>query len=337
LALVNPVLAEVFRKNIVESFHRGSAIVVDKNGEIVLRVGDVDRNIFPRSSLKLFQTIPLVETGAADHYGLSDKEIALACASHNAEPMHVETVLNWLERLGLDKEDLECGPDLPLLNKEAYRLLSANEKPTRVHQNCSGKHAGMLTLARFMNIETKGYSDHNHATQAAWMKALSALTGTDIHGLEWERDGCGLPAICIPMERLAFGFAQFANLDNMDENRAKAMNRILTAIRRHPKMIAGSERCCSAVISETQGSIIVKTGAEGVYGGVIPDMELGFVLKIDDGCKRGSEVALGGLLKKLGALSDLHYRNLTPYFEPDIRNSQGYITGKIIPGRGWWE
>ncbi|NKB64427.1 MAG: asparaginase [Gammaproteobacteria bacterium] len=332
---LNPILAEVLRKNIVESCHRGSALVVNTLGETVFSLGDTNRLIYPRSSLKFFQAIPLVESGAADHFGLSKKELALACASHNAEENHVATISNWLDRIGLNGDDLECGHDLPLLARAAHQLIARGETPGRIHQNCSGKHTGMLTYAKYLEEETRGYSEYGHPVQRHWMKTFSELIDIDVNTLDWERDGCGMPAICMPMERLAFGFAQFANFENIKEKRANAMSRILDAVRNYPEMIAGSDRCCTAVIKETEGAVIVKTGAEAVYGGVIPKMKLGFVLKIDDGASRASEVALGGLLHVIKAISSEEEKSLRTYFEPSIYNTQKKLTGRIRPSENW--
>ena len=332
---LNPILAEVLRKNVVESCHRGSVVVVNTRGETVFALGETDRFIYPRSALKLFQAIPLLESGAADHFGLSKREIALACASHNAEEMHVSTVSDWLNRIGLDREDLECGHDLPLLPEAAHERIARGEKPERIFQNCSGKHTGMLTYAKYLQGETKGYSEYDHPVQQQWMQVFSELIDIDVRELEWERDGCGMPAVLMPMERLAYGFARFADLDAIGGERAQAMSRILDAIRHHPEMIAGSSRCCSAVIRETRGAVVVKTGAEAVYGGVIPEMKLGFALKVDDGAKRGSEVALGGLLSAIGVLSNDQKKALVDYFEPTIHNTQKKVTGKMRPAGSW--
>lgn len=332
---MNPILAEVYRNNVVESYHRGSAVVVDSKGKTVLAIGDTDRKIYPRSSLKLFQAIPLVESGAANQFDLSDKEIALACASHNAEPIHVDAVHEWLHRLDLDADSLECGPDFPISEAIRHKHLSEGKAPARVHQNCSGKHCGMITLARHLGVPTNGYSEYQHPTQQAWLKTFSELVGIDATTLDWERDGCGLPAICLSMERVAFGCALFADPEVVGGKRGQAMSRIIAAIRAHPQMLAGTGRCCTDVIKATDGFVVVKTGAEGVYAGVLPELGLGLTLKIDDGATRGSEVALGGLLMKLGAIDSKIHAQLSRYFEPIHYNSQKKVTGKVVATSIW--
>ncbi len=337
LMVMNPVLAEVYRNNVVESCHRGSAVVVDSQGQTILAIGDCDRKIYPRSSLKLFQTIPLLESGAADKFGLSDEEIVLACASHNAESFHTDAVQNWLHRLGLDNDDLECGADFPLSDTMKRGLLASGKKPASIHQNCSGKHVGMLTLARHLGVATRGYSEYQHPTQQAWMQTLSELVEVDVTTLDWERDGCGLPAICISMRRMAYGCALLACPQVVGGRRGQAMAKIIDAIQAHPRMLAGTGRCCSDVIrtSVSAGQMVVKIGAEGVYAGILPEQGWGLIIKIDDGATRASEVALGGLLLKLGAIDANTYAKLSRYFEPKIYNTQKKITGRISASSIW--
>ena len=331
----NPVLASVIRGDTVESSHRGSGVVVDSRGEIVLVLGDPDRLIYPRSAYKFIQGIPLLESGAAAAAGLEERDIALACASHNAEPMHTERVSAWLDRLGLSDNDLECGSALPMHEPTAHGMIRNGQQAERKHHNCSGKHVGMLTLARHLGHPTDGYSNYDHPTQRAWRHVMSELTGVDTETLAWERDGCGMPALCMPMSALARGYARFADNSELVPERAKAMRHILSAITLHPEMIAGTGRCCTTVIQKTAGRVLVKTGAEGVFAGVIPERGVGFALKVDDGATRASEVALGGLLYALDVLSKEEKAALQPWFRPEVRNSQNHVTGWIESPAEW--
>lgn len=331
----NPVLVNVIRGTEVESTHRGSMVVVDSAGKVLDYIGDPDRAIFPRSALKFLQAIPLVESGAADAFSLTEKELALACASHNAEAFHVDSVNGWLDKLDLSGDDLECGPTLPLNEQAAHGLIASGETPTRVHQNCSGKHSGMLTLCRHMGWPTKGYSEYDHPSQQAWMKTMGEIMQQDLFSQPWEKDGCGLPALQMPMTSLALGLAKFTQIDQSASPRGQAMERILAAVKKYPEMIAGSGRCCTAVIQKTAGKVVVKTGAEAVYAGCVPSLGLGFALKIDDGATRGSEVALGALLHRLGVLDEEQAEQLGPWINPKIMNSQGKQTGKIMAADAW--
>ncbi|MDA7968327.1 MAG: asparaginase [Gammaproteobacteria bacterium] len=341
--LTNPVLVEVRRGSRVESRHRGCAVAVNAGGDVVFAAGDPSQAVYPRSALKWFQAIPLVESGAADEFALSDQEIALACASHNAEEFHTRAVNEWLRRLGFGTDDLECGAEWPMRARDAHALAARGESPTRAHHNCSGKHAGMLTLSRFLGAKLPGYCDYAHPTQQLWMRALSELAGVDVFSLDWERDGCGLPAVCMPLARLARAFAAYAEPQKSSAKssaknagpRGEAMARIQAAVRAHPEMLAGSGRSCTDVPRVCGGQILLKAGAEGVCAGVIPHLQIGFALKIDDGADRARGVALGALLKKLGALESGWAEQLETHFCPAVVNSQGRVTGRVLPAENW--
>ena len=331
----NPVLVDVVRNGVVESCHRGSAVVVDNSGNVIFSIGDADRTIYPRSAIKPIQALPILESGAAVKFGLSLKEISLSCASHNSESMHVDTVSQWLKRMELGIENLECGKAFPSYQKAAHQLIKEGKDASKAHHNCSGKHSGMLTLARHLMPEVQGYSAHSHTVQQTWMQTMSELIDEDVSKMHWEQDGCGLPAIYMPMQKLALAFARFSEPEKQSDIRAAAMRKIIEALTEHPEMIAGSERCCSAVIKETQGKVIVKLGAEAVYAGVIPHLNLGFALKIDDGSIRGCEVALGALLNKMNALSADENVELKGFFNPSIKNSLNHVTGEMRPSSRW--
>lgn len=331
----NPVLVEVRRGARVESRHRGCVVAVDAGGRQVFAAGRVSESIYPRSSLKFFQAIPLIAGGAAHRFNLSAAEIALACASHSAEAFHLRAVTGWLQRLGLSADDLECGAEPPLSERAARDLIRVGEPHTRAHHNCSGKHAGMLTVAGHIGAATRGYSDYHHPCQRAWMQALSEWLGTDVFSLPWERDGCGLPAICMPLDQLARAFAGCADAGRLAATSTSApgaaLARIIEAVRAQPRMLAGTGRCCTDVIRATAGRVLIKAGAEGVCGGVIPGLGLGFALKIDDGAGRARDVAVGALLHRLGALDASSQARLEMHFRPKVVNSQGRVTGEIAP------
>ncbi|MEE9447637.1 MAG: asparaginase [Arenicellales bacterium] len=325
----NPILVEVIRGGVVESRHRGAMIAFNAQGETLLSMGDVEALVYPRSSLKLFQALPLIESGGADALGLSDKQIALSCASHSGEQMHVDAVSAWLNQLGLDEQALECGSTLPLEEPVLRAHIRAGGDGSKTHNNCSGKHAGMLSLATHLGQGIKGYSTYEHPVTQTWLKVMSELSGVNMQEMVWERDGCGMPAPQMPLSAFAKGMAQFAAPENHAPKRAAAIKRVLACMGKYPEMMAGTHRCCTAVIRQTKGEVIVKTGAEGVFGGVAPNLGIGFALKIDDGATRASEVALGGLLNQLELISQAKSEALSGFFEPKLMNSQGWQTGVI--------
>ena len=332
----NPVLAEVVRGDITESAHRGSVVAVNGSGETVFSAGDARRHVYPRSAIKFFQALPLIESGAADRFRLGIPEIVLACASHSGERIHVETVARWLDGLGLGVDDLENGPAMPLSKCSKRELVRCGATPSSLHQACSGKHAGMLTMARHLDKGTAGYIGHGHAVQQAWMASFSSLVDLDVAALPWEQDGCGMPAVCMPLEALAHACALYANPRAVrDSARRLAISRILRVIAEAPLMLAGTGRCCTDVVCRTGGRVLVKVGAEGVYVGVVPDLGLGLAIKIDDGGSRASAVVLGALLKKLGAISDAEYDALSCHFAPAVCNTRGHRTGTVTPSQYW--
>ncbi len=331
---LNPVVVDVFRNEIVESQHRGAVVAVDTGGDVVCQLGDIDALVFPRSSLKPFQAIPLVESGAASHYALTDQELALACASHNAEPVHQHVLSGWMQRTGLNPQQLECGAALPFDEQTAHKHLRDGGEAGRHLHNCSGKHTGMLTLAKYLNKPISGYSSIEHATQQSWISVLSELTEIDISQMPWDRDGCGLPAFAVPLRSLAVAFSKFAIKGQSGNSRYAAMESIADAMRAHPEMVAGRNRCCTTTMQIGE-SLMVKTGAEGVFGGVCLSSGFGFALKIDDGASRAADAALGALLKKLNIIDEQCYRAAKQFYRPDIKNSQGVVVGKIDAAGSW--
>ncbi|MGQ0742018.1 MAG: asparaginase [Alphaproteobacteria bacterium] len=322
---MNPVLVEITRGNRVESIHRGAVAVCDAEGRMHARLGDIERPIYPRSALKPVQALPLLESGAADAFGVSDEEIALACASHSGEPMHTERVSAWLARIGCTADDLACGVHPIRFEPVAEALVREGKKPTRIHNNCSGKHTGFLTLAKHLGIPTKGYETVDHPVQRAVIEALkdlAAMTGE----LEWGVDGCAAPNFVLPLANLARAMARMANPKGLSPERAAAANRIIKAMCNYPELTAGTGRVCTALIQESGGTIAVKTGAEGVYAAILPKPGLGVALKMDDGSTRAAETAVAQVLVDLEALPNAG--EAAKIARAPVRNTRGDIVGE---------
>ncbi len=325
----NPVLVEVTRGAAVESRHRGSAVIVDARGTVVARWGDATRPVYPRSAVKPLQAIPLVETGAAEAFGLGDDEIALACASHNGETRHAETATRWLHAIGLGVEDLECGPQWPNHEDTARALAKAGVMPTALHNNCSGKHAGFLTTAVHKGEATKGYVRIEHPVQQRILGTLEAMCGLDLSDAPRGIDGCAIPTIAIPLENLAYGMARFGAPDALPAARADACRRIAGAMAAQPFMVAGSGRYCTDVMRVTGGAALVKTGAEGVFCAAFPEYGLGAALKCDDGAKRAAEVMMSAVLRHVGVLSEEMEAELADWITAPVTNRNGETVGEI--------
>jgi len=329
----NPVLVEVTRGDTVESVHHGAVAVVDDSGQVLESWGDVSFPVFPRSAIKPIQALPLIESGAADHFKLNDKRIALACASHSGEPHHVSEVLRWLKELGLSNGDLECGAHAPKHKKARERLRLAEESPRAVHNNCSGKHTGFLCTAVYMGDETAGYIEADHPAQVRVRETIAELIGQALDDATVAIDGCGIPTIAMPLQALAFGMARFGTGKGMDKQRAAAAERIRQAMVSEPVMVAGSDRFCTHVLRAAAGEVIVKTGAEGVFTAAVPGKRIGIALKIDDGHTRASEVATAALLRRFVEGKAFDYLNQICH--KPVPNVVGRIVGEIRPAEDW--
>ena len=335
---MNPVLAEVIRGGVVESSHRGAVVALNADGKTILSLGDTDALVFPRSSLKPLQVVPLVESGALDQFKVTDKELALACASHNAEAMHIEVLLNWMERVGLTPAQLECGPSLPLDKNTSEELLRNGGAAAKELHNCSGKHTAMLTMAAFLEESLDGYSEYQHATQQRWIALLSELSGVNVFDMPWDKDGCGLPAVALPLSAFARAFTAFINdyksNPKIESKRQIAMARIASAMRAHPQMVAGTNRCCTAAMKNSD-DLMVKVGAEGVFIAVALQAGVVIAIKNDDGATRGAEVMLGAALRQLGLLSAERYQAMAAWYNPQVKNSQQVVVGSVQASKAW--
>lgn len=315
----------------VESRHRGAAAVIDAASRVVQAWGDIESPVFARSAIKPLQALPLMETGAADRYGLGDTEIALACASHRGEPVHVEAVRHWLERVGLGTQDLECGSHLPYNEAAAQALIRAGEKPSALHSNCSGKHSGFLTTARHRGEPTRGYIAPDHPVQRRVLAALEDMSGLDLSRAQRGTDGCGIPVIGISLRGMARAMARLGDPKGLPAERAAAGKRILDAMAAAPLMVSGTGGFATLAMTAAGRTVRVKPGAEGVYCATLPTLGYGVALKIDDGGPRASEVAIGAILERLGVLDAAARESLAPQLHPRIKNIAGLEVGAIRP------
>lgn len=327
----NPILVEVTRGQQVESRHRGMAVVVDGDGKTVMALGEVGTPVFPRSANKSMQALALVESGAADRYGFGDKELALACSSHSAEPEHVRLAGDMAARAGLSEADFECGCHWSLDQQVMIEQARAGGKPNQLHNNCSGKHAGFLCLACHSGVDHHGYAGYDHFVQSTIRGVMEELTGA-AHGVDnCGIDGCSIPTYAAPLTKLAHGFARMATGTGLGPERAKAARRLISACMNEPFYVAGSRRACTELMEIAPGRIFAKTGAEGVFCAAIPEMGYGIALKCEDGATRGAEAMIGGVLAKL--FSDDHELSarLGDWSRKTLKNWNGIEVGQIRP------
>jgi L-asparaginase II len=310
---MNPILAEILRGTTRESFHRGAFAVVDGTGAIVQSQGDIQRNIFPRSAIKAFQCAPLIASGAADRFGFVDEDIALSCASHSGEAEHVRVALSMLAKAGIAEMAYECGSHWPERMADKAAIIKGDGAPRAVHNNCSGKHAGMLALAKHLGAPLEGYVKREHPVQQAVAKALDEYCDANTTTAPWGIDGCSVPTWALPLENLARGFARLFATEN------DVGQRIAKAVRSHPFLIGGTQKFDSKIM-EAVPRLFIKVGAEGVYCGAIPHAGLGFALKIDDGAVRGAEVAVAQMLSKLDCWTTVEQDALRSFTHSNMSN-----------------
>jgi L-asparaginase II len=327
----DPALVEARRGDFVERVHRGAAAVADASGAVVLALGDVDRRILPRSSIKLLQALPLIESGAADAARLDDRRLALACASHQGSARHASQVADWLGEMGLSAGDLECGPQPPSDGATRAALRAAGERPSALHNNCSGKHAGFLTLARRLRAPTAGYVGFDHPVQRAVAEAFAEATD-EAAPLGWAVDGCSAPNFAASLAGIARAMARVARPETGFGAgvRARAAARLRDAMAAHPFEVAGEGRACTDLIEACAGRAVVKTGAEGCFTGILTDRGLGFAVKIDDGDGEAAACVAAALLVRFGA-ADARDPRVARRLSPEIRNRRDILVGRVAP------
>ena len=314
----------VTRGNTVESVHRVHVAVVGAQGELVACVGDAQRTGFLRSAAKPWQALPLVEDGVADAFGFTEAELALCCASHNTEPGHLAGARSILAKIGLDEGALECGPHFPISESVTRELLSGGVTFGPIHNNCSGKHAGMLALAIHHGWTPAGYLAADHPVQRRMAEEVVRWTGLKAEEIPTAVDGCGVPTYSVPMSGLAQGFARFAA-------HGGGPARVVRAMTREPFMIAGTGRLCTDLMSIAGGTLYCKTGAEGVYAAAAVDGRYGVGIKVEDGARRASEAALLRVLAELEMIDEVQIERLSDYIRAPVRDTLGDMVGEVRP------
>ena len=319
----------------VESRHRGDAVITDAGGTVVHAWGEMDRVVYPRSSIKPLQALVLLETGAADAYDVSDAELALAAASHGGTPEHTAAARAWLGRLGLGAGDLECGGYEPMDETAAKAMVRAGDTPGPLENNCSGKHTGILATALHQGEPTGGYTRPGHPAQTRLKTMLEEMGACDLARAPTGTDGCGIPVYGMALNAMARALARMADPAGLDAARAGAAARVIGAMTSHPEMVAGPDRFDTMAIEAARGAFVVKGGAEGMYGAILPGRGLGVALKIDDGAKRASEAAMAAILKFLGLLDGVAEERLKAFLEAPVTNARGDTVGAVRMAPNW--
>ncbi len=322
-------LVEVTRGPLVESVHAVAACAVDERGATVLALGNVDAPVYLRSTAKPFIAAAVVASGAAARFDFSPRELAVISASHGGEPAHVEAVRALLARIGLDETALQCGAHAPSYEPAAAALVAAGVTPSALHNNCSGKHTGILAMCVHLGFDTATYLRPEHPAQQRILALCARLADDDVKKFPLGIDGCGIPVFATSLRQAALAFARFATLEGLAAEDAEALNAVREAMASEPFYVAGTGRFDTALIEATGGGIVGKGGAEGVHGSALRRQGLGLVLKVVDGTRRATPPAAVALLGELGALSASEAAALHAYAERDVHNVAGTVVGRV--------
>lgn len=309
----------------LECVHRGHGVVADAEGQVIAAWGDPEAIVYPRSSSKMIQALPLIESGAADAFGLRSDQLALACASHIGASYHTSRVQQWIADIGLTDDDFRCGAHVPNDVEAREAMIRAGERPCQYHNNCSGKHSGFLTLNKHLGGGAE-YVDADHPVQVAVREAFEDVTGERSSG--FGVDGCSAPNFATSLRGMARAMAQFATAGSRSGARARAQERLVAAMVTHPELVSGERQACTELMRATGGKVAIKGGAEGFYAAILPELGLGVALKVMDGASRASEAAIAQILIRLGVLDPGHTAARARVDMP-IRNWRGIAVGEL--------
>ncbi|MFZ5945298.1 MAG: asparaginase [Bacillota bacterium] len=323
-------LAELHRGPLVESVHRGAFAVVDAEEKVIASGGNVNYLTYMRSAAKPMQALPVVESGAADYFGLTEEEIAVLTSSHSGEEIHRRLVSSILNKIGLKQEMLQCGTHRPLHNDTAKELLIKGVSPDALHCSCSGKHSGMLLLCKYNSWDMTDYHQPHHPVQQLMIKTLAEISNEDKKNIVVGIDGCGVPVFGLSLYSMALAYARFAKSNSLPD-RSFPITRIIQSMIKYPQAVAGTGRFATDLMQAAPGRLFAKDGAEGVFCLGIPDKGWGLAVKIENGNMKAIEPVIVSILEQLNILEKEELEKLTPYRFPKIRNFRKEIIGELQP------
>ena len=328
---MSEILLNVTRGNNVENIHRGDIAVVDSQGNLIAYKGDWGKVTFMRSCAKPLQASTVLESGAAEHFNLEDKEIAIMCASHYAEKFHTDTVEGILNKIGLSEESLMLGASYSLKENVTEEMVRSGEVRRKLFNNCSGKHAGMLALAVHKGYDKSSYMELENPIQQAMLKTVAEYCEYDVGKIGIGIDGCGVPVFALPIYNMALAFAKLADRSKLQGERKKAAEKLVKCMTSYPEMIAGTGGFCSELMRHTKGRILAKLGADGVYCVSLLDKNIGIAVKVEDGNVKASSSAVMETLIQLNALMQEEIQLLKGFYIKENINTAKYKVGEIRP------
>jgi L-asparaginase II len=324
-----PLLVEVTRGDLVESVHGVAACAVDARGTTLYEAGHVEAPVYLRSAAKPFIAAAVIECGAAERFGFDAREIAVMSGSHTGEPFHVAAVRAMLAKIGMDSSALQCGVHWPYDEPTANALRRAGQEPTVLHNNCSGKHAGILALCKVIGSDTATYLDVENPAQRRILEFCARLCDDDASSWPVATDGCGIPVYATSLKRAALSFARFASLRGIDDRDAAALRAVRDAMVAHPEYVAGTKQFDTELMGAAGGDVAAKAGAEGVHGVAAIPQGFGYVSKVLDGASRARAPSTIAVLRALGVLSAVQAATLARFGAPSVYNRAGRVVGEI--------
>lgn len=322
------IVAKTYRGDLVDLTHLGHIAVVDHTGKILYQYGDPTRVTFARSSAKPMQAIPVLESGCIENYGITDKEMAIFCASHSGEPFHVEAVRSILNKAKLNEYYLQCGSHYPFAEYAAEALRRKNLQPTNIHCNCSGKHSGMLITANYYGEDLDTYYEPDHPVQKRILKTIAEVCDYDEEDIITATDGCGVPVHAMPLYKFAQGFAKLSKPDLFNPNRGQVVKKITDVMTQYPEMVAGTDRICTDLMKLFGDRLFAKSGAAAYYAIGIKDKGIGITIKIEDGNSKIVAAVVLETLRQLNIISEEEVKLLEKYYIMESINHKKQVVGQ---------
>jgi L-asparaginase II len=313
----------------VESFHHVAACAIDARRNVVFSAGDIDAPVFLRSSAKPFIAATAIAAGARERFGLDPQEIAVMSASHTGQPFHVDAVRSILQKIGMDERALQCGAHAPYNAAAAQALHDAGIAPSAVHNNCSGKHAGILALCKLIGADPATYLEVNNPAQQRILALCARLSDQRVEDFVLGVDGCGIPVYATPLRNAALSFMRLATLREIADEDAAALRVVREAMARHPEYVSGTDEFDTRMMLAGRGSLVCKGGAEGVHGSAFIEPETGLVCKVLDGTSRGRAPAVLSAVRQLGLLDPAALTDLADLERPIVYNRAGRAVGEV--------
>lgn len=324
---MSDILVKEYRGPLVENVHKGDIAIITKENEVESFCGNIEKVVYYRSTAKPLQVLPVITSGAAEHFKFNEKEIALMAASHSGEKMHTDILKDILTKIKLSIDDLKCGTHPPFDRKTRNYLRKNNKKITPAHHACSGKHASQLALAKYFNWDLKDYYKKEHPVQKLLLETISEVTNYPANKIVQGIDGCGVVVFGLPLKYIAYSYSLMNNFETLPDKYSNAAKIIVSAMKKYPKVVSGTNRFANKLNDAIKNDLLIKSGADGVFAFAFN--EKGVAIKIEDGNLKATYPVVIEILKRYNIVSDKEVEKLAKYYRPTIKDSNGNVVGQI--------